>query len=118
MKHLHLNKIKNLESSPKKVNIFSEKEIKMIKELYYNLPERMFNKKQNVRKKVWIQNHNKDLHIQVWHYIILPKAAQLQPIVQTTIYDNSFLKRLVEEAVGALAIYHIARTTSNANPIR
>ena len=60
MEHTYLNEIKRNESPPKIVNIFSEKEIKMIKELYYNLPERMFNKKQNVRKKVWIQNHNKD----------------------------------------------------------
>ena len=34
MKHIHLDKIKSLESKPKKVNIFSEKEIKMIQELY------------------------------------------------------------------------------------
>ena len=61
MKHLHLEKIKNLESEPKKVNIFSEKEIQMIVELYDNLPESTFNKKQNIRKKAWIQNINKDL---------------------------------------------------------
>ena len=53
MKHKHLDKIKSLESPPKKVNIFSEKEIKMIKELYELLPERTFNKQQKVRKKVW-----------------------------------------------------------------
>ena len=50
MKHIHLDKIKDLEGPPKKVNIFSEKEIKMIQELYNNLPETTFNKKQNVRK--------------------------------------------------------------------
>ena len=61
MKRIHLNKIKSYESPPKKVNIFSEKEIKMIKEHYDNLPETTFNKKQNVRKKAWIQNHNKEL---------------------------------------------------------
>jgi len=61
MKHIHLDKIKSLESSPRKVNIFSEKEIKMIEELYYNLPESTFNKKQNIRKKAWIQNYNKEL---------------------------------------------------------
>ena len=61
MKFSHLDKIKSLESSPKKVNIFSEKEIKMIKELYDNLPETVFNKKQNVRKKAWIPNYNKEL---------------------------------------------------------
>ena len=61
MKHLHLDKIKSLESSPKKVNIFSEKEIKMIIELYNILPESTYNKKQNVRKKAWKQNVNKEL---------------------------------------------------------
>ena len=61
MEHKYLDKIKSLESPPKKVNIFSSKEIKMIQELYDNLPERMFNKKQNVRKKAWMQNYNKEL---------------------------------------------------------
>ncbi|SVC16725.1 uncharacterized protein METZ01_LOCUS269579, partial [marine metagenome] len=61
MKHIHLDKIKTLESAPKKINIFSEKEIKMIQELYNILPEITFNKKQNVRKKAWIQNFNKEL---------------------------------------------------------
>ena len=61
MKHIHLDKIKSLESAPRKVNIFSEKEIKMIQELYHSLPERTFNKKQNVKKKAWVQNYNKEL---------------------------------------------------------
>ena len=61
MKHIHLDKIKSLESPPKKVNIFSEKEIKMIQELYKDLPESTFNKKQNIRKKSWLQNYNKEL---------------------------------------------------------
>ena len=61
MKHIHLDKIKSLESDPRKVNIFSEKEIKMIQELYSSLPERTFNKKQNVKKKAWVQNYNKEL---------------------------------------------------------
>ena len=61
MKHLYLDKIKSYESSPKIVNIFSENEIKAIQELYLNLPERVFNKKQNIRKKVWMQNYNKEL---------------------------------------------------------
>ena len=61
MKHTHLDKIKSLEGPPKKVNIFSEKEIKMMKELYDQLPERKFNKKQNIRKKAWEQNYNKEL---------------------------------------------------------
>ena len=51
MKHLHLDKIKSLESAPKIVNIFSEKEIKMIIDLYNALSVTTFNKKQNVKKK-------------------------------------------------------------------
>jgi hypothetical protein len=61
MKHIHLDEIKSHESPPKIVNIFSEKEIKMIQELYADLPESVFNKKQNIRKKAWIQNYNKEL---------------------------------------------------------
>jgi len=61
MKHKDLDKIKSYESPPKIVNIFSEKEIKMMQELYVTLPERTYNKKQNVRKKAWIQNYNKEL---------------------------------------------------------
>ena len=61
MEHLYLDKIKSYESSPTIVKIFSNKEIEMIKKLYSDLPERVFNKKQNIRKKVWIQNYNKKL---------------------------------------------------------
>ena len=61
MEHINLDRIKSYESPPKIVKIFSEKEIKMIQELYINLPEKIFNKKQNIRKKAWIQNYNKDL---------------------------------------------------------
>ena len=61
MDRKYLDKIKSLESPPKKINIFSDKEIKMIKELYDNLPETTFNKKQNVRKKAWLKNYNKKL---------------------------------------------------------
>ena len=61
MKHLFLDKIKSYESAPKIIKIFSDKEIKMIQDLYHSLPEKVFNKKQNIRKKVWIQNFNKEL---------------------------------------------------------
>ena len=61
MERVHLDEIKSLESPPRKVNIFSEKEIKMIRELYDDLPERVYNKKQNIRKKAWIKNYNKEL---------------------------------------------------------
>ena len=60
MKRKFLDQVKTLESPPKIVKIFTENEINMIKDLYINLPERVFNK-QNVRKKVWIQNYNKEL---------------------------------------------------------
>ena len=61
MEHKYLDKIKSLEGPPKKVNIFSGKEIEMIRELYELLPERTYNKKQNVKKKAWEQNYNKEL---------------------------------------------------------
>jgi len=61
MKHIYLDKIKHHESSPKIINLFSEKEIKMIQQLYEDLPEKIFNKKQNVRKKAWEQSYNKEL---------------------------------------------------------
>jgi len=61
MKHKYLDKIKDLEGPPKKVNIFSENEMKMMQKLYFDLPERKFNQKQNVRKKAWEQNYNKEL---------------------------------------------------------
>ena len=61
MKHIYLNEIKKLESPPKVVNIFSNKEIKMIQSLYETLPETTYNAKQKVRKKAWLQNYNKEL---------------------------------------------------------
>ena len=61
MKRKNLEKIKSLEASPKILNIFSEKEIKMMQDLYNILPLRVFNKKQNVKKKMWIQKYNLDL---------------------------------------------------------
>ena len=61
MEHKYLDKIKSLEGPPKKVNIFSGKEIEMLKELYELLPERTYNKKQNIKKKAWEQNYNKEL---------------------------------------------------------
>ena len=51
MKRINIDKIKSLESAPQIVNIFSIKEIKLIQELYDSLPETVFNKKQNVKKK-------------------------------------------------------------------
>ena len=56
-----IDQIKNFESSHQIVNIFSEKEIKMIQELYAELPLRVFNKGQNVRKKMWTQKYKEAL---------------------------------------------------------
>ena len=61
MRHIHLDRIISHESPPKIIKIFSEKEIKMIQELFQTLPEKIFNKKQNIRKKSWVQNYNKEL---------------------------------------------------------
>jgi len=61
MIHKYLDKIKSFESPPRKVKIFSEKEIKLIQDLYINLPDRTFNKNQNIKKKAWVQNYNQDL---------------------------------------------------------
>ena len=61
MKRKYLDQVKSNESLPKIVNIFSQEEIKMIQQLYNDLPEKVFNKKQKVRKKAWIQNFNKEL---------------------------------------------------------
>ena len=61
MKRINLDKIKNFETPAKIVKIFSREEIKMIEQLYYDLPDRIFNKKQNIKKKAWVQNYNKEL---------------------------------------------------------
>ena len=61
MNRSNVDKIKSFESPPKIVNIFSDSEIKMIQELYKQLPERVFNQKQNVRKKMWVQKYNEEL---------------------------------------------------------
>ena len=57
----NIDKIKSFEATPKIVEVFSDVEIGMMQDLYKKLPERVFNKKQNVRKKMWIQNYNKEL---------------------------------------------------------
>ena len=56
-----INEIKKLESPPKVIKLFSSKEIKQLQDFYKSLPVTVHNKKQNVIKKRWIQNHNKDL---------------------------------------------------------
>ena len=61
MKRLFLDKIKSFESSPKVIKIFTDKEIESFKELYEKLPTSTFNQKQNVKKKAWFKNYNKEL---------------------------------------------------------
>ena len=61
MKHTNIEKIKKLEGPPKIEKIFSLNEIEMIKDLYQKLPEKTYNKKQNVRKKGWEQKYDKEL---------------------------------------------------------
>ena len=60
--HKEINKIKNLESSPKVIkNLFSKDEINKFLELYNKLPTTVHNKKQNVIKKRWLKNINQEL---------------------------------------------------------
>jgi len=61
MKRKNINEIKKLESSPKIIKLFSDKEIQNILELCNLLPVTVHNKKQNVIKKRWLQNYNKSL---------------------------------------------------------
>ena len=61
MSHKNINEIKKLESLPKIIKIFSDQEIKDIIELYNSLPVTVYNKKQNIIKKRWLQNYNKSL---------------------------------------------------------
>ena len=61
MKNKNIDKIKKLESPPKIVKMFSNKEIQDISDLYNSLPVTTFNKKQNIIKKRWLQNYNKSL---------------------------------------------------------
>ena len=60
--HKNIDKIKNLEGSPKVIKkLFSKGEIEKFLELYKNLPTTVHNKKQNVIKKRWLKNFNKEL---------------------------------------------------------
>ncbi|MDC1096734.1 hypothetical protein OAS47_05425 [Pelagibacteraceae bacterium] len=58
----NLETIKRLESSPKVIkNIFNKSETDKLLELYNQLPTTVHNKKQNVIKKRWLINYNKEL---------------------------------------------------------
>ena len=53
--------IKKHESPAQIVEIFSKKEIQKMKDFYDLLPLRVFNQKQNVKKKAWIQGIDEEL---------------------------------------------------------
>ena len=60
--HKNIEKIKNLEGSPKVIkNLFSKNEIEKFLDLYKNLPTTVHNTKQNVIKKRWLKNFNEEL---------------------------------------------------------
>jgi hypothetical protein len=62
--HENLNKIKNLESSPRVIkNFISSKEIDLFLKLYNELPVAVNNLKQKVIKKRWVEGHGKELEI-------------------------------------------------------
>ena len=61
-KKRNIDKIKNLEGSPKVIkNLFSKNEIEKFLDLYQELPTTVHNKKQNVVKKRWLKNYNNEL---------------------------------------------------------
>ncbi len=60
--HKNIKEIKKFESSPKVIrNLFKEDEIEKFLKLYEELPTTVHNKKQNVIKKRWLKNYNKEL---------------------------------------------------------
>ena len=61
MKPETIEKIKQYESPPKIVKMFSKEEIESLIDLYSSLPLTTFNKKQNVIKKRWLQGYSKIL---------------------------------------------------------
>lgn len=56
-----LNEVKKLEGSPKVVSLFTKNETDELIQLYKDLPTTIYNKKQNVIKKRWLQNYNEKL---------------------------------------------------------
>ena len=60
--HRNIDKIKSLESAPKVIkNLFSKREIENFLNLYHKLPTTVHNKKQNVIKKRWLKDYDKEL---------------------------------------------------------
>ena len=61
MKLKFFKEIKELEGPPKVLKLFSSKDIENFLDLYKSLPITVHNKKQNVIKKRWLQNYNKEM---------------------------------------------------------
>ena len=60
--HKNIDEIKKTESSPKVIKkLFTKEEINKFLDLYKKLPITLHNKKQNVIKKRWLINYNKEL---------------------------------------------------------
>ncbi len=60
--HKNIEKIKKLESSPRIIkNLFSRGDLDKFYDLYQNLPITVHNRKQNVVKKRWLKDYNKEL---------------------------------------------------------
>jgi len=57
----HIKEIKKNQTHPVVKKIFNDKEIANLLDLYKSLPVTVHNKKQNVIKKRWLQNYNKNL---------------------------------------------------------
>ena len=62
--HKFLEKIKKLETRPRVINNFLNKEeVKLFKKLYEELPIEINNKRQKIIKKKWAIEFNKELQI-------------------------------------------------------
>ena len=61
MKLKFIDEIKKLEGLPRVIKLFSNNEVKDLLDLNKSLPITTFNKKQNVIKKRWLKNYNKEL---------------------------------------------------------
>ena len=57
----NINLIKQYEGPPVVEKLFSFEETERIRDLYNKLPLRVFNQKQNVKKKAWVQSYDKEL---------------------------------------------------------
>ena len=61
MEFKSLNEVKKTEGPPKVVSLFTKNETEELIQLNNDLPTTIYNKKQNVVKKRWLQNYNEKL---------------------------------------------------------